>query len=82
MASIDKIYATKKQRDEIYSWCEENYKEALPFFYEWYEEWDWEEENEQFPITNFPEEIDTYLLYNCPIKWVTDYIKDQYGKGE
>jgi len=30
------------------------------------------------PISNFPEKIDMWLLKNCPLKWVTDEIKEQY----
>jgi hypothetical protein len=31
------------------------------------------------PISNFPESIDMWLLKNCTIEWVVNYIKDQYG---
>ena len=31
------------------------------------------------PISIFPKEIDKWLLKKCPIVWVTDYIKSQYG---
>lgn len=74
MAAVDKIYATKAQRDELYSWCEINKPDALRYFYDWC--WD---DNLNHPITNFPGEIDMWLLKNCPITWVTDYIRDQYG---
>lgn len=30
------------------------------------------------PISNFPENIDMWLLKNCPIKWVISRIKEQY----
>ncbi|MCK9429827.1 MAG: hypothetical protein M0R17_07465 [Candidatus Omnitrophica bacterium] len=31
------------------------------------------------PIANFPENIDKWLLKNCPIKWVVIRIKEQYS---
>lgn len=76
MAAIDKIYATKTQRDEFYSWCKVNRPSDLRYFYPWYDEWN---DGKEHPITNFPETTDMWMLENCPIKWVTDYIKDQYG---
>jgi len=30
------------------------------------------------PISNFPENIDKWLLKNCPIEWVVNRIKEQY----
>jgi hypothetical protein len=39
----------------------------------------WGDWSETHLITNFPEEIDMWLLENCPMKWVTGRIKDQYG---
>lgn len=77
MAAIDKIYAKKEQREELYAWCEVNKPEALRYFYDWYSpEWD---DGLEHPITNFPEEIDMWLITNCPLSWVVAYIKDQYG---
>lgn len=41
MASIDKIYALKEQRQEFLLWCEKNKPEAARYFYEWYSpDWD------------------------------------------
>lgn len=77
MASIDKIYAKKEQREELYKWCKENKPEALHYFYDWYSP-DWDDDLEH-PITNFPEEIDMWLIDNCPLAWVVARIKDQYG---
>lgn len=72
MAAIDKIYGTRSERTEFINWCTSNFPEALPYFYQ---EWN---DDEIHPITNFPIEIDMQLLKICPIKWVTDRIKDQY----
>jgi hypothetical protein len=30
------------------------------------------------PISNFPQNIDKWLLKNCPIEWVVNKIKEQY----
>jgi len=80
MAAIDKIYGLKSERDEFYAWCEKNKPEALRYFYEWYSP-DWDDGLEH-PLTNLPERIDMWLLKNCPIQWVVNRIKAQYGMGE
>lgn len=77
MAGIDKIYGNKAQYNELRSWCEKNKPEALLYFYPW--EAEWLTDNEQHPITNFPEKIDKWLLKNCTLSWVVKYIKEQYG---
>ena len=77
MASIDKIYATREQRQEFYDWCKANKPEALKYFYEWYDEWN---DGLDHPITCFPESIDIWLLHNCHIEWVLDRIREQYGE--
>jgi len=43
-----------------------------------YGEYDYTDDNDR-PISNFPEKIDKWLLKKCPLKWVTDRIKEQYG---
>jgi hypothetical protein len=82
MAAIDKIYGKKVQYDEFRAWCEKNKPDALKHFYprEYWDSIEWQDGKEH-PITNFPENIDMWMLKNCPIKWVTDYIGDQYGEG-
>ena len=74
MASIDKIYGTKAQHDEFRAWCTQNKPEALEFFYDWM--WD---DGGVHPIANFPEKIDFWLWVSCPIEFVTDRIREQYG---
>jgi len=32
------------------------------------------------PISNFPENIDKWLIDNCPIDFVKNRLKEQYGK--
>lgn len=75
MAAIDKIYGTRNQHIELRNWLLRNNPKALKYLYE--EEID-NNEHRNRPISNFPEEIDKWLLENCPIEWVTDYIKLQY----
>ena len=75
MAGIDRIYGSNKQYDELLLWVEENNKELLPFFYLKKDHTDTLDR----PITNFPVWADKWLLKNCSIKWVTDYIRKQYG---
>lgn len=79
MAAIDKIYGTKTQHDEFYAWCEEHYPPALPYFYEWPAAWNDPRSTRLYPITNFPERVDRWLLKNCPLPWVVAAIRWQYG---
>ena len=75
MAAIDKIYGTKAQHDEFRTWCAANKPEALRFFYDW-SGWD---DGGVHPITNFPETMDSWLWVNCPIEFVRQELKEQYG---
>lgn len=74
MAAIDKLYGTKAQHDTFREWCAALKPEALEFFYDWM--WD---DDGVHPITNFPDEIDFWLWVNCPLEFVTDRIREQYG---
>jgi hypothetical protein len=76
MAAIDKIYGNRWQYEEFEQWCSKNYRVALEYFYKW--DWDNMDSEEIHCITNFPTEIDKYLLNYCPIDWVKEQIKDQY----
>ena len=75
MAGIDRIYGSNKQYDEFFLWVKENNKDLIPFFYP----------KEGYiavlerPITNFPVWADKWLLKTCSIKWVINYIREQYG---
>ena len=77
MAAIDKIYGTQSQYLELKKWLEENYQEAT---YWLYSEDDYP--IDERPISNFPQVVDEWLLENCPIDWVVDYIKYQYALDE
>jgi hypothetical protein len=76
MAAIDKIYGTKAQYKKFHAWIEKNHPAWLVHFY-------------PFPthrmakgavsaITNFPVDVDRYLLNNCPLDFVVKEIKEQY----
>lgn len=75
MASIDKIYGTESEYDEFYAWASANRPDILKYFYS--RDLGWKPE-EQRPITNFPENVDMWLLENCPLEFVIARIKWQY----
>jgi len=72
MAAVDKIYGTLAQYDEFYTWIKEHKPEYLKYFYVRYSS------KSTITITNFPEEADMWLINNCTLDWVVDYIEDQY----
>lgn len=76
MAGIDKIYGSDDQYNELRAWLTEHKPEALRHLYQ--EEYpnDWITR----PISNFPEEIDMWLLDNCELDWVVSRLKEQYNK--
>ena len=75
MAGIDKIYGTTKQYDEFHTWMAANAPEYLRHFYE---RGNYEDDFTR-PIANLPESADRWLLDNCPLGWVVERIKEQYG---
>lgn len=81
MAAIDKIYGSNEQYDEFWMWA----REAKPFILKWfYPKGDYNKNSphgydKSRPITNFPTEVDMWLLVSCPLGWVVERIKDQYG---
>lgn len=80
MAAIDKIYGTKEEHDEFRLWVKANKPSILKYFYAW--EGEWLTDDKHHPITNFPTNIDEWLLENCPLKWVTVRIGEQYSIPE
>lgn len=82
MASIDKIYGTQGQYDELHLWLKQqsaDHKEAqdalkamLPV-------------DHPAPdggpiriIANFPSHVDQWLWFHCPIAWLIERLDDQY----
>lgn len=77
MAGIDKIYGTQYQYKELYDWLKVNRPSAIKYLYDRYGFMD-----EIRPISNFSDTQNAWLLVNCPLKWVTDRIKFQYGMSD
>ena len=75
MASIDKIYGTQKQYDELYNWLKKNKPSGLKYMYM---KDGWMPDDER-PISNFTYGIDRWLMKNCPIEFVQARLKEQYG---
>lgn len=73
MAAIDKIYGTRQQRAQLYSWCVANRPDILRYIYAW----DWDD-NKVHPITNFPVWADWWLYFHCTLGFVVAAIDDQY----
>jgi hypothetical protein len=88
MAAIDKIYAfSHNQHLEFYAWCKKNKRrceketgsDRLDCFYYKPDETVNYDFSGGIAIANFPEIIDRWLYFNCPIAFVTDRIVEQYG---
>lgn len=82
MAGIDKIYGTSYQWGMLRDWLKANdryflikgeIRMASEYLY------DCPDQNKTGPLSNFPAEIDAWLLNECHLKWLTDRIKEQYG---
>jgi len=100
MASIEKIYGTQKQYNELKLWLEKNqkpircktgfnineYKIETPIYSFvlptncLYDKYGYNKDYR--PISNFPENIDKWLLKTCPLNWVKNEIKKQYNKNK
>ena len=78
MAKTDKIYGTRKQYKELYSWCKERRKammeickhDPLKCFYDI----DYQK-TDIVVVADFPISIDFYLLRHCEIDWIQQTIK-------
>ena len=75
MAGIDKIYGSQKEYLEFKNWLTENRPDALQYVYE---EKGFNEIDR--PISNFPENIDKWLMKNCSLNFIQVRLKEQYGK--
>lgn len=94
MAGIDKTYLKKwNQYKALYDWCVGvgeviddwgNKFRPLDWLLDWtYEEWmeRTENETEEVPVWNTPEYLDIYLIRYCPLDFIQDRLKEQYGEG-
>ena len=77
MASIDKLFGTPEEYDIFYKWCQENIPLALQYFTP--REY---KIKHNHSMTLFPESVDMVLLEHCPIEFITEQIKDQYGLND
>lgn len=75
MASVDKLYGTNEQYDELLGWLSSRIPGATAHFYQ-------RSAHKPKPtraIAMFPYDIDMWLLHNCPFDWVVNQIKEQYN---
>lgn len=77
MASIDKIYGTKAQYKKFFRWMDANHPAWLRHFYPIPNRR--LKRDEEFAMTNFPVDVDRYLLNNCPLDFVIKALREQYG---
>jgi hypothetical protein len=81
MASIDRIYGTAQEFNEFKEWLKQNKPEAIKYLYypdddTWETYWN---DGRQHPMSSFPEDIDKWLYYNCPLEYITERIFEQYN---
>lgn len=74
MAAIDNLYATLDQYLELLRWLSEHNDHIAQCL----RPWGRAETETTRAIALLTREQDAWLLVNCPIKWVTDQIKEQY----
>ena len=75
MAYIDKIYGSRDQWEKLRRLLIMEYPEALSYMYECPES----DECDEWPLANFPTEIDDWLIKNCDLDFVVKRLKEQYG---
>lgn len=88
MAGIDKTYTNNwDDYQSLIEWCKgksfvlQNGDVIYPSRYIY----DWEKEDfdgkKEFPVWNTPIYLDIWLIRNCPLKFIQDRLKEQYGGG-
>ena len=88
MAAIDKTYTSSwEEYQSLVEWCRDksftlkNGDVIRPsrYIYEWDKEcFDGEK---SLPVWNTPTYLDIWLIRNCPLKFIQDRLKEQYGGG-
>ena len=93
MAGINRIYGAQQQYLELKEWLERTQKPircvvgwgSVDGKYEYQDIlptdclYDEDGYNEDYrPISNFPSEIDKWLIKECPLQFVRDRLKQQY----
>lgn len=92
MAAIDKIYITSiEQYREYKKWCDSipyqrdsigNLWHPSEFMYETRAEQDYINgfsNSKEIPLCNNPDYVDVFLIRNCPIEFIQNRLKEQYG---
>lgn len=94
MAAIDKTYVNnKKDYDDLINWVntQSTYTTLIgesfnikDYMYKWNEEdvLNAFNNNKEIPVWNTPQVVDKYLYKNCPLKFIQDRLKEQYGNPE
>ena len=72
------MYYPEYGEKEVTEWLENVRKSNMEHY-----GWTYEEalENSDIPFWNTPTYVDIWLIRNCPIEWVQDRLKSQYGGG-
>ena len=88
MAGIDKTYTSSwEEYRSLVEWCKDksfvlkNGDVVRPsrYIYKWQKE-DFDGERE-IPVWNTPTYLDIWLIRNCPIEFIQERLKEQYGGG-
>ena len=94
MAAIDKTYINnKKDYDDLINWVntQSTYITSIgesfnikDYMYEWNEKdvLNAFNNNKEIPVWNTPQVVDKYLYKNCPLKFIQNRLKEQYGNPE
>jgi len=87
MAAIDKIYLTLDQYPEWMKFVRDNAKKCKKQTGDEIEKYLYGVDSKHlksgnktnFPVSNFPEHIDMWLLDKCPLPFIQKRIKEQYS---
>lgn len=74
MASVDKIYGTRKQHLELKDWLQ-GFDEMM---LEYLSDPDLQK-SKTIVISSFPQAMDEVLWIHCPLKWVKKRLMEQYN---
>jgi hypothetical protein len=76
MAARDKIYGRLKEYRILRNWLTENKPEFLGSLYPERVDLNFDQER---PIAYFSPEEDVWLFHNCPLSFITERLRGQYG---
>ena len=88
MAGIDKTYTSSwEEYRSLVEWCKDksfvlkngDVIRPIKYIYKWEEE-DFDGERE-IPVWNTPTYLDIWLIRNCPLEFIQERLKEQYGGG-